>query len=322
MAYTLADFSKTATDPLKKGVVDVFAKESMLMDMLSFETAGTLGVTLMRPSTLPSIVARNIGESFTESKGIIESLEEKVCLLGGYIDIPKELLKAKNNLIDQQAVQTKMFVTSMAYKFNDMFINGAPDDNVKEMVGVKYRLANDLPAAQSINGGGVDVSADSANVTTNSNTFVDLVDQVIHSCDGHSADVLLMNSTLYLRVLSMIRQLGLWATTKDRFGLDVPTWGPGGPRIHDLGAKADQTTKVITDTESATGVVGGGTLTSLYAVKFGEEYINAFQFQDLDIIDVGLLESGVSERTIIDWGVGIYMYNPRSISRIRNIQAA
>jgi hypothetical protein len=88
-----------------------------------------------------------------------------------------------------------------------------------------------------------------------------------------------------------------------------------------LGFKADQTTKIITDTENGTALTGGAT-TSVYAVKFGDEYLNAWQFEPISVEDIGLLENGVSVRTIIDWGIGLYMYNPRSVARLYGVVAA
>ncbi len=321
MAYTLADFQKTAKDNLKKGVVDVFRRESDVMDLLSFENAGTLSVKLMRMKTLPTITPRNIGETYTESKGITEPLEETVCLLGAYIDIPKELLEDKSSLVDQRALQTKMFTRSLAYKFNDMFINGDPTTNPKEMAGLWYRLTNDI-SGQAIDAAGIDVSPDSSTLSASQSKLIRGIDELIHACDAHNCDALFMNSAMYLALMATIREKGLWACTKDSFGLDVPQFGPGGPRIYDIGYKADMTSLIIGNVEDGDGALTGGSATSIYAVKFGDEYLNGWQFKDIDVTDIGLLENGVSFRTIIDWGVGLYFYNPRSIARLYDIVAA
>ncbi len=323
MAYTLHDYSVLMTDPLKKGVVDIFRQESLLMERLPWETAGRLSIEIIRTKTLPSVSWRKIGGSFSESKATFEPIQERVFDVGGYIDVDKLLVKA-SSIVDQRAIQEKAFVTSHALEFNDKFINGNPVSNADTLTGLWYRLVNDLPASQSVDGGGVDISADAASLSANFETFFDAIQTLIHRCDGHKADALLMNETVFLRIQSGLRQKGLFTTTKDNYGRVIYRWGEGGPELIDVGNKADQTTKVIGDAELTNGTaLTGGTCTSVYAVKWGqEEYLSGFQEYDLDVQDIGLLENGTAYRTVIDWPLGIYMLNPRSIARLFGIQAA
>jgi HK97 family phage major capsid protein len=265
MAYTLADFSAQATQPLKKAVIETWRKESFLMDKLSFETTGTLSVEFVRTKTLPTITARNIGEGMTESKGVLEPMSETVSVLSAYIDVPREYVAANNTLGNIRAEQTKMFSKALAFKFNDMFINGTPASNPKEMTGIWYRLVNDFAAAQSINGGAIDVSPDSATLSTDSGKLIDFLNELNYAVDGHQADMFLCNKTLYLRILAAIRLAGLWAETKDNFGRTMPTFN--GIPIIDIGTAGDQSTSIITDTELATGAaLTGGGATSIYAI--------------------------------------------------------
>jgi hypothetical protein len=321
MAYTLADFAAQATQPLKKAVIETWRKESFLMDKLPIETTGTLSTEFVRTKTLPTITARNIGESMTESKGVLEPMSEDVSVLSAYIDVPREYVQASNTLGNVRAEQTKMFSKALAYKFNDMFINGRPSSNPKEVTGLWYRLVNDFAAAQSITAGGIDVSSDSGTLTADSGTLIDLMNSLNYAVDGHQADMFLCNKTLYLRILAAIRIAGLWAETKDAFGRTMPTFN--GIPIIDIGNAGDQTTSIITDTETAAGTaLTGSTLTSMYAVKMGEGYVKGFQEAPVDVVDVGLLESGIAYRTHINWAIGLYIPNPRAVARLYNIQAA
>ena len=77
MAYTLAEAARLMTDPLKKGIIDIFRRESLIMDKLSWEDAGTLSIKVLRNKTLPTVYWRKIGGIFTESKGEVEELEER-----------------------------------------------------------------------------------------------------------------------------------------------------------------------------------------------------------------------------------------------------
>ena len=316
MAYTLADFSRQATEPLKKAVIDITRKESFIMDKLPFESTGSINMKLLRMTTLPEVNTRDIGGTYSESKALTDVVEEQACILGGFIDVDTILAEAKNQVTDQRALQTKAFTKAMAYKFNDMFINGLPTTNPSEMVGLKYRVENDLPASQKINAN-VDVTdPDSSNAGAK---LIDAIQALIHACDGHKADVLIMNTATYLKVLASIRSAGLWDKTQDNFGRNISTFGPGGPALLDLGVKANQTDQVL-GWEDAGGAYAASLYGSIYAVKFGDEYINGWQFKPLTVTDKGVLENGTSMRTIIEWAVGIYFYNPRSFARLYNIK--
>jgi hypothetical protein len=324
MAYTLADMARIATEPLKKGVVDVFRRESFIMDTLRWETVNSLSLTVLRTKTLPDLTWRKIGETWVESKGVVEPIQERVFNLGGYIDVDKVLLKA-DTIVNQRALQTDMFTTAFAYAFNDSFINGQPSRDEDEVIGLFYRIRNFLggTSGQEKNLNGLDISPDSGSLSASFETYMDGVQELIHMCEGHQADVLMMNSTLYLRTLSALRQKGLFATDQDNYGRTVATWGPGGPKIIDLGYKADGSTKIITDVELSNGsALTGGGATSVYAARLGEKYLMGIQLYPLDVQDVGLLENGVAYRTVVDWPVGIYMVNPRSVARLSGIIAA
>jgi len=323
MAYLLADYGRLAVDPLKKAVVDVYRRESMIMDRLTFESANKLAIEIIRTKTLPTVSWRKIGGTFSESKATFEPIQERVFMAGGYIDVDKALVKA-DSIINQRAVQSDAFVTSLAYEFNDKLINGNPESNVDAPTGLWYRLVKDFDAAQTILGGGLDISPDATGLSANFDIYLDRIAELVHAVDGHKADLLVMNSTLYLRTVSALRQKGLFATTQDSYGRTVATWGPGGPEIIDLGVKADQATNIIGNVELVDGsALTGNYATSVYAAKLGmDKYLCGFQEYDMDVADIGLLESGVAFRTVVDWPMGIYMVNPRSVARLVGIIAA
>jgi len=217
-----------------------------------------------------------------------------------------------------------MFSQSMAYKFQDMFFNGNPVTNNKEMVGIRWRLVNDLAAAQSIDGNALDVSPDTALTTTWFNRLLDLMDELQSLFPDGKPDAFLMNRTLKLRLLSGVRAAQAFTTTKDSYGREIPTWGEGGPMILDAGLKADQSTNIITNLENNDGnpSSAAGTETSIYAVKFGEEHLKGFQMKELEATDIGLLESRISYRDYISWTPGIFLVNPRAVARVYGIQAS
>ena len=141
--------------------------------------------------------------------------------------------------------------------------------------------------------------------------------------DGHGCDAIFSNDTLYLRLLSALRASGLYDTTQDNYNRKVATYGPDGPKLYDVGVKADQSTRIIGNVEKTDGTLKTtGTATSAYAVKFGEKFLMGIQLYPPDVEDMGLLESGVAFRTVVDWPIGIFAVNPRSFAQLSGVVAA
>lgn len=320
--FTLAQFAQMFDNqPLKKAVINVFRKES-LMENFSIANHQQLSLELFRAVTNPGGQTRSIGEAFADMElAEIEPVRETPSFLGGKIDIPKEYVDAKNQMIDQRAFQSEAAVRAMAYYFNNMLINGTGG---KDMVGLWYRLRKDLDSAQTILGGGLEVDAGATGLAANQVTLIDKITEAIDACDGHTADLMICNRTAYRRIVAAIRDAGMFATVKDSYDRTIVTFGVNGPKILDAGYKEDQTTAIIGNTEADDGsALTGGDATSIYFAKTGgEQHLNLWQFNNLDVVDKGLIEAHTHYRTIVDWGVGLYFVNPRSLSRLVGIVVA
>jgi hypothetical protein len=326
MAYTMQDFANLAKkEPLKSGVIDVLRRDSFIMETLPWTPVETLAVEFIKSGNLPTVAFRKIGNTFAESKATVVPAMERVFNIGGYFDVDKAYVKSKQ-LVNQRAYQAEQFVKAMSYSFNDYAINGSPIVDVDGFTGIFYRIMNELGAAQHINvegGSGLDVSMDSAALAANQTKLIGYIDAVIDACEEHTCDELWMNKSMRLALLAAIRGTGLFASDQDNYGRKVVRWGADGPIIRDLGVKADQTTKIITDVEKLDGtILTTGTGTSIYAVKQGEDYLQGINLGMVDVNDIGMLENGVAYRTVIDWFVGITYINPRSMARLSGIVAA
>jgi len=318
---TLADYAQLAPSNIERGVIDVFRRESFILDSLSFEASGGLQKTVIRSTGLPAVGFRKIGEGWSSSKATFEPLTERVFDLGGDIDVDKILVKADPS---QMGKHTEAFVTAISYEFNDYFVNGDPTVDPDGFTGVWYRLVNYLAARQTIAGGGVDISADAgAGLSANFDTVLDMLDELSHVVEGHAPTMFVLNEEMFLRLNSALRQNGLWAQDENSFGLKMTRYGPSGPVLVDLGVMADQVTQIIGNVEADNGsALSGGDATSVYAIRTGQMHLNGLQLYPMDVNPIGLLEDGVTFRTVIDWPMGIMHENPRSIARAVGIVAA
>jgi len=318
---TLQDYAQLAPTNIERGVIDVFRRESFILDRLAFEASGGLSKTVIRSAGLPAVGFRKIAEAWQTSKATFEPVAERVFDLGGQIDVDKMLVKADPS---QMGKHTEAFVTAISYEFNDYFVNGDPTVDPDGFTGIWYRLVNYLAARQTILGGGVDISPSAgAGLSANFDTVLDMLDNLGHVIDGHMPTILAANEQLYLRLSSALRQKGLWSQDENQFGLTIARYGPSGPAIIDLGVMADQVTQIIGNTEADAGTdLTSGDATSVYALRTGGMYLGGIQLYPVDTNPIGLLEDGVTYRTVIDWPMGIKHENPRAIARAVGIVAA
>jgi len=319
MAWTLAEFSKVETDILRKSVIDTMIMESNLLEMIPWETIGQLSTGIIKIQDLPSVGFRRVNAGYEESTGHFEHKVEQISLLGGDIDTDKAIARAKNTVADARGIQQTLMLKAMTYAFNNKFINGNPVDDALEFAGIRRRIADivaDGYTGQSINASCAGVGI--LNSSTTSHAFLDKLDALMYAIKGHKPDFLLMNGKTLLAVRSLLRREKLLDVTKDMFDRVVDVYQ--GARMVDIGVGADQTTEIITSTETSAGVDGSSEHTTIYAVKFGVGDMTwGIQEYPLEVEDLGQLESKPVYRTRVDWPLGLATVDPRSLAKIYGV---
>jgi hypothetical protein len=157
---------------------------------------------------------------------------------------------------------------------------------------------------------------------------LDKWEQAFYTAGGgeETANVILCNEALKWGLGRVLRYLGsgsasLVDVTKDSFDREFPTYK--GARLVDIGLKPDQTTEIITNTETAEDA--GADATSAYFVPFSTE-------QGITGIQVGPLEvrypTGDSERETkptklirVEWVCGLAGFGSYGPVRLHNIEA-
>lgn len=314
MAYDLVQHMKVERDPLRASVLNTLIMRSNMMEEIPWSTIGTFETKVSRWKSIPTPAFRKINGAFSTGNGTFEQLGESVYPLGIDIDVDYMYDQDQNALADPRGTQSEMAVTGVAYQFNDSVINGDQAADPDSFNGLKKRVAN-LPAAQTISAGtnGLDVNASDAN----RHRFLDLLDQLQYALE-FQVDVIVGNANSFLNLQSVLRRLGLLDTTRDQFGRIIYRLGPEGPRIIDIGQKADQTTDIITQTETQGS---SSDCTSLYGLRFGEAtYLHGIEMYPLRTKDLGERETQPTLRTRIEWPLGLALWNPRSITRLLGVR--
>ena len=316
--FTLADYELTAP-PVTRAVVRTWREASPIMDMLKFKTSSNLTEEVLRFNSLPTVPWRKIGESFTQLKVNPDPVKERLYFMGAKIDIPYEYVKSAS-LVDNRAMQSEAIMKGAAFGFNKaFFVNDATVDE-DALVGIHYRLVNDLAAAQRFDAG-IDVSADTS-LANWQYRLIEMIEDLMDRVDGNPADkVLFMGRTLYQRTQAALRRSLLLSTTTDQLGRQFLTYGQGGPKIIQAGYDVDQTTQILTDTCNGTAL-SGSTDSNMYCVRFGEPYVSGWCQEMPFADDVGLTEDRVNFRTVVRFSPGLYFSSPRSMALAYNITAA
>ena len=320
MAWTLAELSKIETDTLRKSVIDTLLMNSNLLELLPWETIGTLATTIVRYKDLPSFGYRKVNEGFSESTGKFEQKVENISLGGLDIDTDKAIARAKNTIADARAVQQMMALKSAAFQFNWKFIAGNPTSDPEEFKGLRLRvddINNEGFTDQKIQASDNDTGI--LNSDAKSHDFLNDLDKLFYAIDGHNPDYALMNKKMLLALRAVLRKLRLLDTSKDMFGRTIDMYG--NTRLVDIGTRADQVTEIILNTETTAGAPSGGTeCTSIYAVKYGiGDETWGIQEYPMEVTDLGELQTAPKFRTRIDWPHGLATVSPRSMARLYGI---
>lgn len=316
MPWTLADLSKVETDTLRKSVLDKLLMEASVLELVPWETIGALNTTVVRYKDLPSVGFRKVNEGYSESTGRLEQLVENISLLGGMIDTDKAIARAKNSIADTRAINQALMLKALAYKFNDYWINGDHVSDPESFSGLKSRvdaLNSDGYTSQYIDNDGT--QGDGILLSdAESHNFLDHLDELMYSIRGHNPDVCFLNKKCLLATRSILRRQRLLDVTRDMFDRQVDVYQ--NARFIDIGVKADQSTQIITNTETLEDD-GGAESTSIYAAKMGiGEYLWGIQEYPLEVEDKGLLEAKPVYRTEVDWPLGLVSVDPYCIARL------
>lgn len=308
----LVDMAAGLQDDVAKGILLNFARQSQVMQRLSFEPVNSFQNKQWSLSALSEASFRSRGESFTEVKDNARELFDGIFLLGGQIDIDVADLLPQNREVDPYTDNIMWQSKRFMFTFNDKFVNGNRNTDPDEFDGIQKRI-DDL-VADGVTDVRVDAHATALDISAsaaNQQTFLDKINLSFFRCDDGRPDFILTGEEGHLSLYSVARRLGLLDTTQDQFEREIDTYR--GVPFAFAGKKADQSTQIITKAE------GTGTETSFYFVKTGGEYVKGIQMAAPQRIFDDVTDSGVTHRIVFQWPVGLSSKHDHSVVRLRNV---
>ena len=245
-------------DKVDQQIVDMFRRSSALLDGMVFDNVispGTGGSTLtygyIQLKTPATAAVRAVGAEYTPGEAKREKKTTGAVIMGGSFQVDR-VLQNTAGAADEVAFQAEQKIKATANFFHNMVINGDSEEGGFD--GLKKLLAgtaNELTSAVSL--------ASSEELDENYNAFLDEMDAFLATLDG-TPSMLLMNTSMLIKLRSIARRAGYYERTRDDFGNFVETYA-GIPMV-DMGKYFDGSNTVdVIPTEDG--------FTSIYAVCLG-----------------------------------------------------
>ena len=269
MAITLAEAKVGMADKVDQMIVDEFRRSSLLLDRLVFDNAispGTGGSTLtygyIQLQTPSTAAVRAINAEYTAGEAKRVEKTAKAVIMGGSFEVDR-VLQNTSGAVDELAFQAQQKIKATSNYFHNLVINGTSASSGAGYVantfdGLKKALAGTANEFTT----NIDLS-DSTKLDSNSNAFIDQLDQLVHAIDG-DASMLLMNGDMLLKVRAAARRAGYYERTKNDFGQTVETFA--GIPLMDMGKYYNGSASVDVIGTSTPSASAAGT-SSIYAVS-------------------------------------------------------
>lgn len=298
---TLLESAKLENGNLyKRGVIEMYAGSSDILQNLPFENIPGGSLTYNREQTMPGIGFRGVNESYTPSLGILNPLTEVLVIAGGELDVDKFIIQTRGE--QQRTVQEAMKIKALSLAWTRKFIKGDSSSDPREFDGLQVRATGNQVISAGTTSGGAALS-------------LAVLDEAYDQTYNPSA---------WIMSKAMARKFGAAARDVDVSGQIGWTVGQLGQKVReyaglpiltvDLDHEGNQ---ILPFAEAA--YTGSDTATSIYCVGFGADSLTGIQNGSMMVDDLGILQSAPIYRTRIEWYVALAAYNGRSITRIKNV---
>jgi hypothetical protein len=298
MALTLLEAEKYSTDVLRKGVIEVFSRNSAVFELLPFMEIAGNSYAYNVEETLPGIAFRGVNEGYVESAGVINQEAEKLTILGGDVDVDKFLAQTRGNVNDLRAIQTEMKSKALSLEWTRTFFKGDSATDANAFDGLEKRVTGN----QIIDAGGA--------------ITLEKLDELIDAVEGEP-DVLFMSKAMRRKVKALLQASQHYIESgEDSFGRPVTTYGGVPIRVIETdGAGAE----ILGFTELAPDGVTADTA-SIYAVKFGaDQYVSGLRNGSVNVRDLGEIDAKPVYRTRIEFYSGLAVFHPRAVARLAGV---
>ena len=330
---TLEELKKGMSDKVYGQIVDIFLRESAILQMLPFDdcVSASGGGSTMKYKYLRKVLPataqfRKLNGSYTPSMATKGEYEASLAIMGGEVQMDRVLNKVSGKF-DNMAYQIEEHIKAVVSLFHHTLINGdattTANTNAPEFEGLDSILAGtttEFNATKSIDLSNI------TNLKNNADEFYEALTLLIKSTD---ADALLLNTDMITKIQTVARILGYKTETEEAFGKKVTSID--GVRFMDLqnhytvenGVAVPNAVvkKGLTRTLGSAETSG---LTDIYAVKFdAHDGFHGISLAGGAVIDQYLPDfsaSGVMKNAEVEMIGATVLKNTQHAGVLRNIK--
>ena len=273
MPMTLEEIKKGMSDKVFGQIVDIFVRESDILQRLSFDdcvatggSGSTLKYKYLRKVLPATAEFRKINGVYTASTATKQECEASLAIMGGSVKLDRVLNSAAGKF-DNLAWQIEEHIKAVVSLFHNTLINGdavaTSNGDHPEFEGLDSMLAG---TATEFNAGGVIDLSTIAQTKANADEFYEMITKLIRETN---ADALLLNSDMIAKIQTVARVLGYKTESEEAFGKKIATID--GVALLDMKnhytVSGGTATKTPIVKNNITRDAGTG-LTDIYSVKF------------------------------------------------------
>jgi len=303
MPMTLVEAAKmAASDPLRSGIIEMFARESEVLRVLPFEDIQGNALRYNREEQLPGIAFRGVNEGYTESVGVINPQTESLYIAGGDLDVDRFILQTMG--MGVRSAHEALKVKALSQTWTTKFIKGDTTIQAREFDGLQARLTgNQLIPAGSSSGGDA--------------LSLELLDEAIDRCTNPTH--ILMSRALRRKFKAARNNQTLSGNIQmstDDFGRPVETYN-GLPLLTTYGDAKMPDPLAFNEANPGGGSAVG---TSLYVLSMSANGVMGLQNGGMSVRDLGELQTMPVFRTRVEWYSGFGIFDGTAAVRVWGIR--
>lgn len=312
MPLTLLEASKLSTDTLQRGVIETFARNSAVLELLPFMEIAGNAYKYNQEQQLPGIAFRGVNEAYVESAGIVNQESEGLYILGGDVDVDRFLAQTRGNVNDLRAIQTEMKSKALALEFTRSFFKGDQAVDPNSFDGLEKRVTGDQVIYAD---GAGDVGKEFTKDKAGDAEFLEKLDELIDAVEGEP-DVLFMSKAMRRKIKGVLQRSEHYIESgEDSFGRPVSTYAGIPLRV----IETDGEGKEILGFDETVGA--DNDTASIYAVRFGaEQFVAGLRNGGVNVRDLGEIDAKPVFRTRIEFYAGLAVFHPRAVARLAGIK--
>lgn len=303
MPITLIEAAKQVDDPLKSGVIEMFAQSSELLRVLPFENISGNAIKYNREGELPGVAFRGVNEAYTEDAGVLNPVTESLVIAGGDLDVDKFIIDTQGPSV--RSTHEAMKIKALAAAISKKIIKGDSETDPREFDGLQKRLTgNQVITAGTGSGAALSLKK---------------LDEAIDAVMNPTHIIVSKAIRRLLSAAARSSSVGGYITYQaDEFGRKVAFYND----LPLLVLEDADGTEILGFDEAASGASSPANTASLYVVSLSPDKMTGIQNSVMDVRDLGELNTKPVFRTRVEWYTGLCLYHGRSAARLRDITNA